>query len=150
MLMVSALPLQAQTAGMAIFPQDAACYQRIYSRSHLDAHPVQQVTMIKLGPADGQMVSALLVVDVSVEMRGKTESYVGSAYCIPTDAGLSCGMEGDAGGFTLRVIKAGGLLLTVDKGGMTFEGETDFVPLSGSTGDDREFLLHPLAAADCP
>ena len=149
LLMILPLPLYAQTGATAMFPPEASCFQRHYDAAHLAKHSQQQITDITLTPAEGQEVSTLLVVDISVKLRGESKSYISSAYCEPDAVGLSCGMEGDAGAFGLALREDGALLLTVDSGGMSFEGAQDFLTLSGSSGDDRAFLMYPVAAADC-
>ena len=149
LLMMLPLPMYAQTGATAMFPPEASCFQRHYDAAHLAEHPQQMVTYIALTPAEGQEVSTSLVVDISVKMRGLSESYIGSAYCEHDVEGLSCGMEGDAGAFSLALRADGALLLKVDRRGMSFEGEQDFLTLSGTSGDDRAFLMHPVAAADC-
>ncbi len=149
LLMLLPLPLQAQTGAIAMFPPEAACFQRHYDAMHLAEHPQQRISAIALTPAEGQVVSSSLVVDISVNLRSGSESYSGSAYCEPDAAGLSCGMEGDAGAFNLVLRDGGALLLKVDPGGMSFEGTQDFLTVSGTSGDDRAFLMYPVAAADC-
>ncbi|GLS85045.1 hypothetical protein GCM10010873_00180 [Cypionkella aquatica] len=148
-LMVLPLPLLAQTAATAMFPPEASCFQRHYSAAHLARHPQQKISEISLTPAEGQAVSTSLVVDISVKLRGRSDSYIGSAYCEPQGDGLSCGMEGDAGAFTLSLSEAGALLLTVDPLGISFEGAQNFLTLSGTSGDDQAFLMHPVAAVAC-
>lgn len=143
------LPLLAQTGATAMFPPEAACFHRHYSAAHLAQHPQQTVTDIALTPAAGQEVSMSLVVDISVKLLGQADSYIGSAYCEPDAMGLSCGMEGDAGAFSLTLRDDGGLLLRVDPRGMSFEGPRDFLTVSGTSGDDREFLMQPVAASAC-
>lgn len=149
MLVLLPCPLLGQTGATAMFPPEAACFLRHYDAAHLAKHPQQRTTDIALTPAEGQVVSSSLVVDIEVNLRGVSESYIGSAYCEPDAAGLSCGMEGDAGAFRLGLRDGGALLLTVDPGGMSFEGAEDFLALSGISGDDRAFLMYPVAAADC-
>ena len=149
LLMILPLPLYAQTGATAMFPPEASCFQHHYDAAHLAKHPQQKITDIALTPAEGQEVSTSLVIDISVKLRGISDSYIGSAYCEPDSVGLSCGMEGDAGAFSLALRDGGALLLQVDSGGMSFEGERDFLTLSGSSGDDRAFLMYPVAAADC-
>lgn len=143
------LPLLAQTGATAMFPPEAACFQRQYDAAHLAKHPQQQVVDIALTPAEGQVVSTSLVVDIAVTLRGTGAHYIGSAYCEPDGTGLSCGMEGDAGAFNLSLRKGGALLLAVSPLGMSFENEQDFLTISGTSGDDRAFLMQPVAAADC-
>lgn len=149
MLVLLPIPVLAQTGATAMFPPEASCFQRHYDAAHLAQHPQQDVTDISLTPAEGQQVSTSLVVDIAVHLRGKPDGYVGSAYCEPDAAGLSCGMEGDAGAFNLVLRDRGALLLKVDPGGMSFEGTQDFLTVSGTSGDDRAFLMYPVAAADC-
>ncbi len=147
--MLMPLPLFAQTGATAMFPPEASCFHRQYDTAHLAKHPQQFVSDIALTPAEGQEVSTSLVVDISIKLRGVSDSYIGSAYCEPDALGLSCGMKGDAGAFTLVLRDGGALLLKVDPRGMSFEGDQTFLTLSGTTGDDRAFLLQPVAAADC-
>ncbi len=149
MLVCFPLSSLAQTGATAMFPPEASCFQRHYDAAHLAKHPQQLVIDIALTPAEGQEVSSSLVVDISVKLRGVSDSYIGSAYCEPDALGLSCGMEGDAGAFSLALREDGALLLKVDPRGMSFEGAQDFLTLSGTDGDDRAFLMHPIAAADC-
>ncbi len=149
LLIILPLPLFAQTAATAMFPPEASCFQRHYDAAHLAKHPKQNVMDIALTPAEGQKVSTSLVVDISVKLRGQSESYIGSACCEPDAVGLSCGMEGDAGAFSLALRDGGALFLKVDPGGMSFEGAQDFLTVSGTSGDDREFLMLPVAAGDC-
>lgn len=142
------MPLLAQTGAVAMFPPEAACFQRSYDAAHLASHPQQQVVAIALTPAEGQTVSTSLVVDITVTLRDRAR-YIGSAYCEPEALGLSCGMEGDAGAFELGLRDGGALLLTVSALGMSFENDDGFLTLSGTAGDDRAFLMQPVAAADC-
>lgn len=142
------LPLLAQAGAVAMFPPEAACFQRQYDAAHLAKHPQQQVVEIALTPAEGQVVSNSLVVDIAVTLR-TGDHYIGSAYCEPQGAGLSCGMEGDAGAFDLGLRSGGALLLTVSALGMSFENDQGFLTISGTSGDDRAFLMQPVAAADC-
>lgn len=149
LLVILPLPVCAQTGATAMFPPEASCFQRHYDAAHLAKHSQQQVTDIALTPAEGQVDSKSLVVDISVKLRILSDSYVGSAYCEPEAFGLSCGMDGDAGAFSLTPLEGGALLLKVDLRGITLEGEQAFLSLSGKSGDDRAFLMYPVAAADC-
>ena len=148
-LVILPLPLWAQTKAIAMFPPEAACFQRHYNAAHLAHHPQQQVSDIALTPAEAQEVSSSLVVDISVKLRGQTEAYIGSAYCEPDAVGLVCSLAGDAGAFSLAVRDDGGLILKVDPLGMSLEGAQNFLTVSGISGDDRDFLMYPITAADC-
>lgn len=151
-LAVAALTLPAtawaETPANAMFPTKGSCYAREYARSHLARHPAQRVTSIALSPEPRGASDAILQIWVIVTVRDwpgtKLEAL---AYC--EDAGngaLFCGMEGDAGSFTLKSAKAGAILLSVGRFGMGFEGDQDFITLAPDTGDDRSFLLPPTNA----
>jgi hypothetical protein len=80
------------------------------------------------------------VLNLSVRLETGGEVFLGTAYCEPGGADLHCGMEGDAGSFTIRARK-NAILIAVDASGVSFEGQRQFITLSGTSGDDREFLL---------
>jgi len=141
---LAALPAAAQNPRQQMFPTENSCYARAYSAAHLASHPVQQVTTIALTPERQISGEDRLLLRLSVTMRGARETYIGVGYC--EDAGanaLTCGMEGDAGGFTLAAAKAGAVTLRVGRNGVSFEGNADFRTLEGQSGDDRVFLLRP-------
>ena len=72
-----------------------------------------------------------------------------SAYCNQDGEGLDCLLEGDAGRFSLTGARNGALRLSVAPRGISFEGDRHFITLSGTSGDDRMFLLPPQDDADC-
>jgi len=146
LLTALALPAGAEPLRARLFPEDAACYMRLYGADHLAGHPQQRVTRLALIGEPGQSDASTLVATLRVDIRGSAETYVGSAYCQGEGDSLSCGMEGDAGHFTLSPARMG-VLLRVD-GAISFEGQGDFLTLSGETGDDRLFLL-PLVGTGC-
>ena len=123
------------------------CYQRTYSADHLARHPEQQVTAIGLALMPEAREQTALV--LFVRTRSSVETYVGSAYCQAGGTGLDCLMEGDAGQFGLTAASKGALRLTVAARGISFEGGRDFITLEGTSGDDRVFLVPPLAADRC-
>ena len=141
---IAAVPAAAQNLRQQMFSNETSCYARVYSATHLASHPVQQVTAIALTPQQRISGEERLLLRLSVTVRGTRETYIGVGYC--DDAGatvLTCGMEGDAGGFILAAAKNGALTLTVGRNGVSFEGNADFITLEGLAGDDREFLLQP-------
>lgn len=149
-LVIFASPASAQSPRDAMFPSDTSCYLRQYSRDHLAKHPNQLVTGISIGPDQDQWESDILLLNLSVTLRGRDESFAGVAYCENTGGVLSCGLEGDAGWFMLKPRPKGAVLLSVGKDGISFEGNSSFVSLEGTRGDDREFLLPPVPADACP
>jgi hypothetical protein len=147
LLALASLPLAAQSPRDLIFPTGLTCYARDYDLAHLARHPVQQVTSIALTPAprsSGEPLFPLWVIVTHRDQSGKLEA---RASCENIEDRLYCGMEGDAGAFSIAPARNGSVLLTVSSLGMSFEGETGFVTLRADRGDDRSFLLHPVR--DC-
>lgn len=141
------LPVAAKTLQDQLFPTVTSCYTRVYSAEDLALHPVQRVTGISLAPAPEP--GGVLVLRVSIELRGEAERFSGITYCEAAgrDA-LSCGMEGDAGSFVLTPARNGAVLLLIGRNGVGFEGLSGFVHLDGISGDDREFLLPKAAGCE--
>lgn len=133
-------PAGAQRAGAD------ACYLRAYTADHLQSHPQQRVRAMGLilYPEGDQTVATLYV-----KVRPGQVQAMGVAYCDQDGEGLDCLMEGDAGRFSLTGAKDGALRLSVAPRGISFEGEREFITLSGISGDDRVFLLPPLGEAGC-
>jgi hypothetical protein len=137
------LPEQSQSR---LIDPGGVCYLRRYTADHLQSHPQQKVSALGLILyPDGDQTLATLYVTV----RPGQVRAMGSAYCDPDGEGLDCLMEGDAGRFSLTGARNGALRLSVAPRGISFEGERDFITLSGTSGDDRVFLLPPLGDADC-
>ena len=127
----------------AMFPGKAGCYARSYNASHLAKHPEQFVTDLAI-IADASIADPMLGLWIGADLRGDIAGhYEGYAYCESNGGSLSCGMEGDAGNFTLTPDKDGKILLEVGRYGMSFEGDVDFITLKADRGDDRSFVLNP-------
>lgn len=126
----------------------SGCFVRSYSNSHLAKHPDQVATEIAV------MVSALSsggstpLLDVFVTLRVDREQYHGLAACKTKAKGLTCLLEGDAGGFTLTGENNGAPRLTVGRQGMGLEGD-NLVEISGTQGDDRAFLIPNVPGDQC-
>lgn len=134
----------AQSPQDLMFPDAGTCYARIYSADHLAGHPAQRVTGMRLSP-DFRIAEPFLGLHVELSLRGVPGgAFEGVGYC-ENEGGetLYCGLEGDAGGFTVTPAKGGAVLVTVSRSGMSFENEAGFVTLERQTGDDRSFLLRP-------
>lgn len=150
MVLAPAVPAMAQSPRQAMFPSDATCYLRQYSRDHLAGHPDQMVTQIAVGPDQGNWESDVLVLRVALYLRGSNERHMGHAYCENTGGALSCGLGGDGGWFTLQPARKGGLLMTVGRDPLGFEGARGFVSIGGPASDDDSFLIPPVPADACP
>lgn len=138
----------AQSPQDKMFPDARTCYARAYSASHLASHPEQRVTRISVTP-DFALADPQLVLHVVLELRGPQggifEAY---GYC-DNEGGdtLYCGLEGDAGAFQVTTAEKGAVLLEVGQLGMSLENGEAFATLESASGDDRSFLLKPVA---CP
>ena len=129
-----------------MFPGPDSCYARSYSDDHLTKHPAQRVTQIAISP-DFTIADPMLGVHLTLNLRGVPGgAFEAYAYC-ENEGGdtLYCGMEGDAGGFQITPAKQGGILIEVSSLGMGFENEAGFATLERNSGDDRSFLLKPVA-----
>lgn len=148
-LILSALPAMAENAMRGIFPDEASCYGRSYSPDHLKSHPDQRVTAMAVSP-DFSMADPMVGLWFAASLRGVPggdfEAY---AYC--ENGGpdqLLCGMEGDAGSFSISPAKNGTILIEVGRSGIGLESDTGFITLDSHQGDDRSFILQPLS--NCP
>ncbi|MCX7299569.1 MAG: hypothetical protein NTX73_04170 [Rhodobacterales bacterium] len=144
------LPAAAQSLRESMLTDAPFCFARTYDKAHLAAHPDQTVTTFRISPHSEvpQNVANGVVLLVQVERRGSAEVLTGAGYCTVGKI-ADCGMEGDAGSFTIEPRDRESLLLRVGQFGITFEGQRDFVTLEGDRGDDREFLLHRADPAVC-
>jgi hypothetical protein len=98
-------PLAAQAPTELMFPGKSGCYERQYSTDHLAGHPAQRVTEISL-TAEGSIADPMLGLWVHVTLRGAPGgSFEALAYCENEGGQIYCGMEGDAGGFTVAPAK---------------------------------------------
>lgn len=143
-----AAPAMAQSPQEAIFPFDGYCYLRHYSSAHLAEHPDQRVREVALGPYPGFVNADAPMVKVVLSLRGGNR-YEATAYCENDGGALSCQLESDGGWFHLQPRPKGAVLFQVGRRGIAFEG-ADFLELSGTRGDDREFLLPHVPADSCP
>ncbi len=145
-----ALPAAAQSLRETMLTDAPFCFARTYDKAHLAAHPDQTVTAFRIGPHPEvpQNVTDGMVLLLQVERRGSDEVLTGAGYCTVGKM-ADCGMEGDAGSFTIEPRDGDSLLLRVGPYGITFEGPRDFVTLQGNRGDDREFLLYRADPALC-
>lgn len=130
-------------------PGNSACFIRSYDTAHLAKNPDQLVTSMALTIAPIAQDDGNPVLIVSTTFRGESYLYSAFAYCDSAGDALKCFIEGDGGSFTLTGRGKGKLLLSVDRGGMSFEGDTRFHTISGLKGDDRSFLIPSVSADLC-
>ena len=145
-MLLAAATAGAQSPQDQMFPGPDSCYGRSYSADHLAKHPAQRVTQIAISP-DFAIAAPVLGVHLTLSLRGVPGGAFEAYAACENEGGhtLYCGMEGDAGGFQITPAKKGGILITVSSLGMGFENDAGFATLDRDTGDDRSFLLQPLA-----
>lgn len=126
-----------------LFPGKSGCYSRSYSDAHLAKHTEQLVTDIAV-MAEGSIADPMLGLWVTLRLRGDIAgSYEALAYCENAGAAVTCGMEGDAGSFSITPDGDGTIVIDVGPYGMSFEGDAGFITLMSDRGDDRSFRLAP-------
>lgn len=137
---------EAQSPTQQMFPRGDSCYARSYGTSHLAKHPEQRVTRFAVSP-DFVSEAPRLALELRLQLRGSGGgAFEAQAICENNgSATIYCSMEGDAGGFQITPSKRGAILVTVSNLGMGFENEGGFVTLERDTGDDRSFILKPVA-----
>ena len=141
-------PVQARGLNDTHF-QTGGCFVRNYSKQHLASHADQLVRHISLSPVPMADPAGVKLMNLMVNLRGSDEYYSGIAYCKAKGPSMVCRLEGDGGGFTLDAAKDGALRLSVAKSGLHFEGQTNFISIAGTSGDDRVFVLPNVSSDQC-
>lgn len=140
------LPVSAALGGPVdrFFPGKSGCYVRNYTSDHLADHPDQRVMGMAL-IADATIADPMIGLSVGIDLRSVPGGFFEAfAYCEPVgEDRLSCGLEGDAGSFTIAPAKGGAILVEVGKYGMSLENIQGFATLDSHKGDDRSFILQP-------
>lgn len=124
------------------------CYGRTYDDAHLKAHPEQKVRRIeidmdKTNANDRVNTAENFELGMAIMTTKSSEWYGNAAFCKAADQSAECFLDGDGGKFKLTAADDGAVRLETGDYGIGFEGEKDFVEFSGSSGDDRVFLLKP-------
>lgn len=147
-----------------------SCYQRVYSASHMRAHPNQTVKSISFnhfpnlwgtygpnGKVQFNEKTREVYFAIKVSFPGSAEVFSESGVCRRRGDILRCGIECDGGGFELRARKDGRLLLKTGSygfrvvggnGGCGGEDESKIRHVTRKT-DDRAFLLSRLPDLSC-
>jgi hypothetical protein len=129
-----------------MFAAPGGCYHRDYSSAHLAGHPEQRVTGMTVTSSPGIPANPWPAVTLTVTLRGPAGGRAEAvAWCENIEDSLFCGMEGDAGSFSITKARGGAILLSAGHDGMSFETDTGFVTLEARRGDDRSFLLQPAS-----
>ena len=129
------------------------CYGRTYDGAHLKSHPTQKVRRIEIDmdrmDANERVNTAeRFELGIAVMTTNSSEWYGNAAICKAGSNSAECFLDGDGGKFKLTASKDGAVRLETGDYGIGFEGEKDYIALSGTNGDDRVFLLKP-GRAEC-
>lgn len=124
------------------------CYGRTYDDAHLKSHPSQKVRRIeidmdKTDSNEHENTAERFELGIAVMTTKSSEWYGNAAYCKAAEQSAECYIDGDGGKFKLTAADDGAVRLETGDYGIGFEGEKDFIELSGTAGDDRVFLLKP-------
>ena len=134
-LMTGTAPAMADLLGDH-FVHGGGCYERIYDKAHLRAHPDQVVTEIHLEATPDEAVAGSTLLYLQFTTRPGSR-YGADASCSSAN---QCLLEGDGGSFSLAE-QGAAIKLTVGDF-LALEGNEDFSP-DLATSDDRVFLLNP-------
>ncbi len=146
------------------FGRGNSCYARTYSPQHLKAHPDQKTLDIRLDhfPAHEGFEDAHghklfypdtpeIVVTLRLRMRGSDSTLTATGFCWPDKTRpdtMSCGLECDAGRFTLTTRGPDRLLLT-PTGPLHFGQGCGATRALSPVPDDRSFLIFRQPDATC-
>lgn len=147
LLAVLAAPAMADDLAETHFSMNF-CWERTYSPEHLAEHPEQTVTqvVVRREPLGFPKAPGETLMEIALTFRGADGSRAGPeataiGFCrADGEDRLSCGLEGDAGRFTIAP-EGRDLLLSVGEEGMIFESSRAMHELRADEGDDRSFLL---------
>ena len=129
--------------------QNSACFIRSYDNAHLAKHPDQLVTSITVSISPLSPGGTTPILNVFTSFRGDSYYYHGAAFCRYAGDALACVLEGDQGTFSLSGRKGRKILLQVGRDGLEFEGANGTHSISGTTGDDRSFLIPSVPSPQC-
>lgn len=129
------------------------CWEANYSAAHLAERPEQTVTAFRISrePAGYPKAPGDTLMEMQVTFRSRDGGREGDeasaiGYCRPDgEDRLNCGIEGDAGNYSIQSQGPGELLLSVGDRGMTLETKRDIRELRADEGDDKAFLLRPCS-----
>jgi hypothetical protein len=145
LLCLSGPAAEAQSPQEQMFPRGDSCYARNYGAAHIARHPEQRVTRFAVSP-DFVSKAPRLALELRLSLRGDGGgAFAAQAICENNGGSLYCAIEGDAGGFQIDPARNRSIQITVSSLGMSFENEGGLVTLERNSGDDRSFILRPVA-----
>lgn len=148
--LIMLLPAMAQAEG--VFDthfNNGGCYLRNYTPVELAGHPEQRVQSISLAPVPIEEPEGTKIFNLMVNLRGSDDYPSGIATCKATGKTMACALDDGGGKFTLKAAKRNMLQLSVSKTDVVLNGAQGPVRISGTSGDDRVFLLLNVSPALC-
>ncbi|MDQ2092630.1 hypothetical protein [Rhodalgimonas zhirmunskyi] len=154
-------PLWAEKPLAQYFGADNNCYGQAYTEADLAARPDQAVTAIRLThfprsegffDAQGRKVfypdTPEIVVNLTIRHKGHEGPLLATGFCWPDGTGMACGLECDAGQFSLTGTDKDTLLLTLTSK-LQFDG-CGGTSTTLTTGDAKHgFEMRRLSADTC-
>ena len=148
-----------------------SCFERTYSKAHLQKHPQQRVSYIAVrhfvpGTAEGRAETLKqyasgegpYVMEIHVRFRGSKQGWSESLSCNREADYLRCGVECDGGDLEIHGRGTGKILIRTGKygfrvmanGGCGDAGENDEnIRYITRKSDDKAFLLWKVSASQC-
>jgi hypothetical protein len=152
-LLVALLVTLAATPAVATDDAWLGCYTRVYDAQHLVDNPGQKIRTVtlELSPSDMEQDVAAYLAGIWVTTTYDDRRYVSGGYCLWAGEGIDCGMDGDAGRFTLQRTDKGVRLQNTE--GFFLEDMEGEDPSEGilveADKDHRVFVLYRADPADC-
>lgn len=130
----------------------SACFVRHYDKAHLQSHPRQNVTEMRVLAYRPDWPHAESIVNLEFRFRGVSEAFQLSGGCRPVSGKatvLDCAVECDGGLFSIRREASGALMVDIPAGLALCDGD-EALPAGARFGpDDRRFRLPAEKLAAC-
>ena len=119
------------------------CYARAYDMGHMGKHPDQKVTEVVMQRLDDEPGVPAKLYGLSFRYVGETGAFGAVIGCFRDTMPAICGALDEYGGVKVEARDNGAILLKLGPEGLiTWSDGAQYI-ISGSAGDDREFLLRP-------
>ncbi len=130
----------------------SSCFARRYDKAHLQGHPRQNVTEMRVLAYRPDWPHAASIVNLEFRFRGVSEAFQLSGECravFGKATALDCAVECDGGLFSVRRDASGALMVDIPAGLALCDGD-EALPAGARFGsDDRRFRLAAETLAAC-
>jgi hypothetical protein len=149
LILIMAAALLLPTGAAHTETNALGCFARVYDKAHLEKHPDQLVTAVKLHIRKWKDEKSFEFA-LKVKIRGRNETLHTGGLCHKGESGLSCSVECDGGGINV-VPRGDHAMMYVERIRMA-TCDSDYVDsgedLSGGK-DDRIFRLNRVDKREC-